>query len=200
MPVSFERRIVKPEASIHVHEDDYGMRVLVPAAALADVQRDQANAKEHHARHTDQNGLTTKPYAIRRPSLDYSAIPLRVTDAAAALEKHFPRVRKFTATATSGFEPRKIDAYGSYETDAYCFGASAECFIKLEDKDHIVREIWFECLTSDREEIARFRAALNALNIIAPSAIADYWFNECGAISDQEFMDRYCRALLQGAD
>lgn len=189
-----------PEPSIHVHEDDCGMRVLVPASALADVQRDQERAGVHHSKHTDPKGLTTQPYMIQPPSMSFADMPLRLADAAAALEPHFPRVRKFSATAGAGFDDGKLDAYGSYETDAYCYGTGAECFIKLEHKDGIVNQVWFECLTSDMAELARFRAALVAIDCVAPSAIADYWLNMSGEVRDQDFMDRYCQAILRNPD
>jgi len=187
----------KAELSIHIHEDDWGMRSLVPLAAFAEIQQDIAKAQEASAKNAAPNGGGwTDMYIARPPSIDYSAIPLRLNDAVEVLAKHFPRIPKFTATASAGFSSDVRDPYGSYETEAQCYGTGSSCFIKLEHRDAVVNSIWFEGRTNKHEDISRLREAVIALNAIVPSVIADYWLSASGVISDRDFMDRYFDALL----
>ncbi|MEJ0022849.1 MAG: hypothetical protein WDN76_04990 [Alphaproteobacteria bacterium] len=177
------------------------MRSLVPLAAFAEVQQDVERAQTEGAKNAAPSGLGWSDiYLARPPTIDYSAIPLRLRDAAALLEKWFPRILNFTATASAGFSPGVRDPYGSYETDAQCYGTGASCFIKLEHKESVVHGIWFEGQTDNREDMSRLRHGLMALDAIVPSAIADYWLSTSGAIGDQAFMDRYFDALLSPDD
>jgi hypothetical protein len=180
---------------IHIHEDDWAMRFLAPVAALDDMDQEFDKSKAHQAAHTDAHGNLTRPYGFENTPLDYSSIPLMLADAAAILEAFFPRVRDFVATASAGFEAGANDPYGLCETDAYCFGTSWECFVKLEHKDGIVRQIWFECWTKDKDDIARLRNALLAIDAVIPSALSDHWVDACGPVGDAEFMDEYFAAL-----
>jgi hypothetical protein len=183
--------------SIHIHEDDWAMRSLVPLAALAEARSDVAKAKDAGARNADPNGLGwTDMHIAQRPSVDYATIPLRLDDAAALLAQHFPRILNFTATASAGFSSDARDPYGTYETEAQCYGADASCFIKLEHEGGVVHGIWFEAGTGRHEDLSRLRAALVALDTIVPSAIVDYWISASGAIGNRAFMDQYFDALL----
>jgi hypothetical protein len=184
------------EISIHIHEDDWGMRNLYPLEALREASADVQEASEASSRNRAPDGIGwTDVHLISQPSLDYSTVGLALTDARSALEPLMPRVRKFTATAGAGFEPGRHDPLGSYEQDAYCYGFGAACFIKLEAQGDIVKHIWFECRTEDPEKVAALRCAVLAIDALIPSAIADYWNEMAGAVRDLAFLDQYFHGL-----
>ena len=187
-------KIVEPV--IHIHEDAYGMRSLVPIAAYAEAHQDVEKAREEGERNASPTGMGwTDVYVAQAPSIDFSSVPLRLADAVRVFEKYFPRISRFTATASAGFDPNVKDPFGSYQTQAYCYGTGAACFVKLEHKDDIVIQIWFECWTNVREDAFQLRAALTELNESVPSAIIDYYLSAAGKISDVDFMNRYFEAL-----
>lgn len=172
------------------------MRTLVPMAALEEAARDVEKARLAGEANADPNGLGwTDVYIAQSPSIDYSEIPLSLNDAANVLSGHFPRIRDFVATASAGFSSKEKDPYGSYESDAQCYGTGADCFVKLEHKDGIVRQIWFECRTKEQSDVLRLRDALVAINATVASAIIDYWLDAAGAISNTEFLNRYFEEL-----
>jgi len=173
------------------------MRSLVPLAAYDEVSRDVEKARIAGEKNAHPSGFGwTDIYVAQAPSIDYSAIPLRLADAVAIFEKYFSRIPRFTATAMAGFSSDKKDPYGSYETEAFCYGTGAACFVKLEPKEDIVKYIWFETRTDVQEDVAKLRGALADLNRFVPSAIVDYWFSVAGRVGDQIFMDRYFAELL----
>lgn len=184
------------EPGIHIHEDAYGMRSLVPMAAFGEAHQDIEKAREAGERNASPTGLGwTDVYVAQAPSVDYSSIPLRLADAVKVFEKYFPRVRRFTATASAGFNPEIKDPFGSYQADAHCYGTGAACFVKLEHKDDIVLQIWFECWTNIRDDASQLRAALTEFNESVPSAIIDYYLSAAGKIGDVDFMNRYFEDL-----
>jgi len=134
---------------------------------------------------------------IQQPATDYSALGLRLTDAVAVLEPLMPRVRRFNATATAGFDPGVRDAWGTYDQEAYCYGFGASCFLKLDVDGNFVKRIWFECRTQDVGNINALRKAMLAINALVPSAIADYWNDMVGAIQDSAFLDQYFQELTR---
>jgi hypothetical protein len=178
--------------SIHIHEDDWGMRNLYPLNALPEVADDVRKAEEAGIRHRAPDGVGwTDVHVIQQPSTSYSSCGLRVSDAAAALEPLMPRVQKFAATASAGFASNVRDPWGNYETDAHCYGFDASCFLKLDTDGELVKSIWFECTTEDSERIAALRAGILAIDALVPSAIADYWNDMAGKVQDSQFIERY---------
>lgn len=177
--------------TIHIHEDDWGMRNLYPLAAAAEAAAELEKAQAAGERNRAPDGLGwTQMHFIEAPSITYVDRGLRLGDAAAALEAVMPRVRGFNATIMAGFEPGKRDPYGSYETEAWCFGISPACFIKLEPTGELVRDIWFEIPGEDEAAAATIREAIERVNALEPSYIVDYWLDMAGP-ADDEFLDNY---------
>lgn len=189
------------EISIHIHEDDWGMRNVYPLDALRHASADVQRAAEEGERNRAPDGAGwTAVHTVEAPTSDFSATGLRLNDVTTALERLLPRVRKFTATACAGFDPGVRDDGGSYEHDASCFGFDASCFVKLETDGEFVKKIWFECTTEEVERIAALRGALLAIDALTPSAIADYWNDMAGPIQDAAFLDRYFRELTRSEE
>jgi hypothetical protein len=188
------------EAIIHIHEDSWGMRNLYPAPALARASRDVTHAAEAGERNRDPSGVGwTDAYVIQEPTTSYLDLELPLAKASRALAGLMPRVRKFYATASAGFDPGRRDPDGSYEEDAHCYGLHRRCFIKLEPEGELIKRIWFDAMTDDAQELATLRTAILAIEGLARSAIADYWLDVAGAVADAEFLDRYF-SKLAGAD
>lgn len=180
--------------AIHIHEDDWGMRNLYPLAAAAEAAAELEVAKAAGARNRDPSGFGwTDMHVIESPSISYADRGLLLSDAAAALEALMPRVRLFNATIGAAFEPGRRDPYGSYETEAWCFALNERCFIKLEPKDDLVENIWFELRTGEAEARAILRAAIERVNALEPSYIVDYWLDLAGP-AEAAFLDRYFAA------
>lgn len=182
--------------TIHIHEDDWGMRNLYPVAAFAVAQADVAEASDAGRRNRQPNGLGwSKVHLIKPPAVDYADVGLELAPTAERLESLMPRIRQFTATATAGFDPAIKDAGGSYETDAQCFGFGSDCYIKLETKGDLVRQIWFDVFTDDTTHLEAFRHGVLSIDALAPSLIADYREDVVGSIRDDAFFARYMRTL-----
>src|SRR5215471_8749337 len=163
------------EAIIHIHEDHWGMRDLYPAAALAHASHEERQAAEAGEHNRDPGGAGwTDVYVIQEPTTSYLDVQLPLAKASRALTDLMPRVRKFYATASAGFDLARRDPYGSYEEDAHCYGLHRRCFIKLEPEGELIKRIWFEANTDDAQELATLRAAILAIEGLASSAIADY--------------------------
>lgn len=184
------------EPSIHIHEDDWGMRNLYPAAALTEASADVARAIEAGERNRVPDGFGwTDLHLIGEPSIDYAAAELILSSAADALSPIMPRVRRFTATAMAGFALGASDSWGTYDQDAYCYGFDALCFIKLEPEGGLVKRVWFEGRTAEPERLAALRQAIEAVDALVPSVVADYWEDQIGAIRDTLFLDQYFQQL-----
>jgi hypothetical protein len=134
-------------------------------------------------------------HVIQEPTFNYESAGLAVPTAEHMLAAIMPRVRKFTATATAGFDPNVRDPLGSYEEDALCFGFDADCFVKLEMNGDLVREIWFEARTGDENRRLALRRAIEAIDSVIESVIVDYWLDLTGRVRDNAFLDRYFRLL-----
>lgn len=181
--------------AIHIHEDDEGMRNLYPLAAEEEAAADMVAAHEAGERNRAPSGIGwTDVHMIRRPSIDYVHAGLRLADAAEALEAIMPRVRNFSATIMAGFDVNTHDHLGSYQGDAWCFGRGAQCFIKLEPMDELVRDIWFELRGTDATDSAALRAAIGAVHRLTPSYVTDYWLSFAGP-ADDDVLDEYFALL-----
>lgn len=108
-----------------------------------------------------------------------------------------PRVRRFYATAISAIGSAERDPLGVYEEDAWCFGLDARCYIKLEAKGPQVGSIWFNLDTEDARAAHRLRRAIEAINALVPSIIADYFLHFSGPVSDAKVLDSYFAALVR---
>lgn len=178
---------------IHIHEDDWGLRVLYPAAAWDQARVDVSRAAQAGIENRAADGVGwTDVYTIGTPEIDFTHVALPLWRAADALEALFPRVYAFTATAGAGFSAH--DPLGSYEQDAYAFGDAA-CFVKLEPAGKLVKQIWFDAHGADQSQLAALKRAFIALNAFAPALIADYRLDAAGLIGDAEFLDAYFAAL-----
>ena len=182
---------------IQIHEDDWGMRNLYPLAASRDVARDMDVAVGSSERNRAPEGLGwTKVHLIEPPTFDYESAELSLDRVAASLAELMPRVRQFNATSFAGFSGH--DSLGSYEIDAYCFGFDASCYLKVDPvAGGIVKAIWFECRTPDAAKRATLRRALEAVDGIVPSVVADYWLDLTGPIGDPEFLDAYLAEITE---
>lgn len=192
---------VAEEPLIHIHEDDWGMRNLYPLAARSDVARDMDTAIDASERNRAPDGLGwTKVHVIEPPSFDYEAAGLSLERVAARLGELMPRVPRFNATAGAGFSGH--DRWGSYETEAYCFGFDASCYVKVDpvESGGIVKAIWYECRTPDTAKRTTLRLALEAVDRIVPSVVADYWLNLNGPVGDPDFLVAYFAELGDVSD
>ena len=186
------------DTAIHIHEDDWGMRNLYPVAAIFGARADVDRATEAGERNRAPDGIGwTDMHVIAPPKAGYADTGLDLAAVSAALGAILPRVRKFTATATAGFDPNVRDPMGSYDEDAHCYGFDSACFIKVHPADALVRGIWFEARTSDAAQLASLRRAMLAIDALAESVIADYWMERVGRVRDAAFLERYLGDLLE---
>lgn len=167
--------------TIHIHEDDEGMRNLYPLAAYAEAKREIGNAATVGQRSRAPSGFGyTELYLIEEPTHDYVAEGLRLEQAAAVLAEIFPRVRI-----------QALGALGSHEEACWAFGLGMHCYVRLEPVDDLVKAIWYDIDTDDVEAQRRLRRAIMALDALAPSVIADFRLNTVGPAGDAEFLDGY---------
>lgn len=177
---------------IHIHEDEWGMRSLHPIAAWGEAARDVEAAIAAGERNRAPDGVGwTGLHVIEEPAVDFTGTGLRLADLAGQLERHMPRVRRFNATATSGFDTSRRDPLGSYEDDAWAFGFDAACFLKLEPRGDLIARIWFEACTDNADRLAALRSAIETVDASAEAIIVDYWADATGRVRDKEFIRRY---------
>jgi hypothetical protein len=181
---------------IHIHEDDWGMRNLYPLAVRAEVEEDVANAAAAAGQNRDPSGFGfTDMYMAKSPSSDYADMGLTLEAAERALAPILPRVRQFNATIGSAMRSEGRDPYGSYEDDAWCFGLGTHCYIKLDAKGALVDNIWFDLSTDEPAAVDRLRKAIEAVDALVPTVIADYFLDFSGPVSDSGVLDRYFTGL-----
>jgi hypothetical protein len=184
--------------AIHVHEDDCGMRNLYPLAVRTEVEEDIAEAAAAAERNRDPSGFGyTDVYMAKSPSKDYAALGLTLVEVEAALTPILPRVRRFSATIFSAIGSAERDPYGSYEEDAWCFGLGPHCYLKLEANGSLVSNIWFDLDTNDQDAARQLRNAIEAIDALAPSVIADYFLDFAGPVSDAGVLDSYFANLQE---
>lgn len=181
---------------IHVHEDDWGMRNLYPLTVRAEVEEDVANAAAAAEKNRDPSGFGfTDMYMAKPPSSDYADVGLTLEAAERALAPILPRVRQFYATIGSAMRSEERDPYGSYEDDAWCFGLGPHCYLKLDAKGALVGNIWFDLSTDETITVDRLRKAIEAINSLVRSVIADYFLDFSGPVSDAGVLDSYFAGL-----
>ena len=180
------------ESVIHIHEDDWGMRNLYPLAARADVMADLRDAIAAGEKNRDPSGIGwTDVHVIRPPSMTYVEAGLLLSDAAAALHGIMPRVRRFYAGTFSSIGTSRRDPLGSYNEDAWCFGFDQRCYLKLEPRGDHVEYIWFDLGHAQPEHAAALRRAIEAIDRLVPSMIADYFLDVAVPVGDTSQLDRY---------
>lgn len=177
--------------AIYIHEDDWAMRSLYPEESADEAAGEMLAAHEAGERNRSPSGSGwTDMHLIEAPSINYAGIGLTLADAAAALEPILPRVKRFSATISACIGTEERDPLGSYEEEAWCFGRSEDCFVKLEPEGALVRDIWFELRGTDPADASALRAAIEAVDRLAPSYLADYWLS-FAAPADAEGLDEY---------
>ena len=173
-----------------IHEDEEGMRNLYPVAALAEAQADMAKARAAFQAREAPNGTEWKElHAIAPPQNGFLAAGADLDRLSAVVEAHLPRIRDFGV----GQEPAA--PHYRRETDAHCYGFGDDVFVKFELAEGRLAAIWFDAMTDDPARLQALRRALQAIDGLAPSIIADYWLEAVGAVGDGRFMSRYFAAL-----
>ncbi|ABQ61615.1 hypothetical protein H721_01793 [Brucella ovis IntaBari-2006-46-332] len=181
---------------VHIHEDDWGMRNLFPLAAFSEVKEDIAKSATAAAKHQDASGFGyTDVYLIEPPSISYADVGLLVSDAEGVLLPILPRVQQFRATSFQGMTSGKQDSYGTYQDDTSCFGLGRHCYLKLDKKGPLVEGIWFGLDTDDVDAIGRLRMAIEAIDALVPSVIADYFLDISGPVGADGVLDSYFEAF-----
>ena len=180
--------------AIHIHEDDWGMRNLYPIEAADEAAAELRAAHEAGERNRLESGFGyADMHVIKPPAVDYVSVGLDLAAAATALEPIMPRVRIFNATISSAIGSEDRDPYGSYETEAWCFARSCDCFVKLEPAGDRVAGIWFELAGGDAGDAAAMRAAIEAIDRLAPSYLVDHWLS-FACPTDPASLDAYFAA------
>lgn len=184
--------------AIHVHEDVWGMRNLYPMEVRLEVEEDIAAAAAAGEKNRAPSGFGyTDIYVMKPPSRNYADFSLTLKEAERTLAPIFPRVRRFNATVFSAMDSSERDQFGSYEEDSWCFGLDENCFLKLDAKGDLVRNIWFDLNTDDAEAVGRLRDAIGAIDTLVPSMIADYYMDFSGPISESGVLDTYFAILAE---
>ncbi|MBZ5790887.1 hypothetical protein K8353_12305 [Burkholderia contaminans] len=181
---------------IHIHEDDWALRSLHPVAVQREVASDLEASRDASKKNQAPSGVGwTDLHIIQQPSTNYAQAGLRLTDVAAVLGSIMPRVKRFYATASAGFDLARRDPYGSYDDDAWCFGHQ-HCYLKVEVKDDLVTEIWFDFSSSDAADADALRHMFEAIDQLVPSMVADYCMDTPGLVADRQFLDMYFQRLM----
>lgn len=184
-------------AVIHIHEDDWGMRNLVPVEAIEEASRDIEAAGNFGTEHQHPSGFGwTEMYQAKEPSMGYSGAGLTLVAAAEVLARVMPRVQQFRATIFSYIGREDRDPYGSYEDDAWAFGFGHHCYIKLDREGDLVKSIWFDLQSDDPADVSALRRSIKAINDLIPSAISDYFLEAVVRVGDDQAMDAYFQDRL----
>lgn len=183
---------------IHIHEDDWGQRHLYPEIAWADVEAEGRALDAHADKYADPNGYGfSEIYAIKGPTKSYKDVGLKLEPLATELGKLFPRVKNFNATISGSIGKAEKDPFGSYETDAWCFGVDWDCFIKLETDGQLISDIWYAYGNEDQELIKKLIEAIRLVHQHSPSVVSDYAAHGFGKLSDAEFAEDYFEFVLE---
>jgi hypothetical protein len=133
----------------------------------------------------------TAMHMIAEPSMDYRELDLPLGEVAEKLSAIMPRVKRFAATIGAHIGTLEKDPYGSYESDAWCFGFDASCFIKLEADGDFVNSIWYDFTSSDPQAEQAMRQAFSVVDSLIPSVLVDYHQHAHGPLGDRAFIDHY---------
>jgi len=188
--------------AIHIHEDDWGMRNLYPLAAQSEALADLQDATVAGEKNRDPSGFGwTDVHIIKPPSKTYVDAGLLLSDAAGVLQPIMPRIRRFYAGTFASIGRERRDPYGSHEEDAWCFGFDQGCYLKLEPEGTHVQYIWFDLRHARPEHAEALRRAIEAIDRLVPSMIADYFLDVAVPVGDPSQLDRYFAEFdLRSAD
>lgn len=178
-------------STIWIHEDDWAMRCLHPLGAREEVLADMDEAAALDERSKVAEGIWSEIHLIESPDIDYVTAGLRLSDAAAALAPFMPRVTAFHAGTSWSGDGRPPDPFSVHEENAWCYGYDEDCFIKLETRESLVRDIWFEHRTRDQERATALRRSIEAIDSLVPSILADHHMGVEGICGDPQFLDDY---------
>lgn len=179
---------------VHIHEDDEGMRNVYPAATVGEVMDDLAAAKSSSEANLAPNGIGwTDVHAIREPEKSFRELEVDLQRVSNAIGSILPKIKEFEV----GFGTNNPFHYK--DEDAKCFGYGQTLYLKLEAEGDCLKAIWFDANSNVEEELSALRRALEAINDIQPSMIADYWLNTGGLVSDQAYLDCYFNDLRRSA-
>ena len=181
-------------SKVHIHEDDEGMRNVYPASAISDVMDDIAAAKLNSVESRAPNGVGwTNLHLIQKPEKSFLEIGMEWQCVAKAIGEFLPRIKEFEV----GFHTENPLHYK--DLDPTCYGFGQSLYVKLETDGDYLKAIWFDTRSNVEEELFALRRALEAINEIHPSIIADYWLDTAGLIGDQAFLDSYIEGLRRTA-
>jgi len=177
-------------SKVHIHEDDEGMRNVYPAGNAKAVEDDIKAAAKSARDNQSEDGIGwTDIHVIQTPEHSFRDVGLTMRPVAEAVAAHLPRIKEFEVGFGDGNPFRYKDE------EAFCFGFAPHLYLKLDVDGDQLTAIWFDVQSDNEDELARLRQALQAIDALHLSMIADYWFNTYGLISDPSFMDRYVEAL-----
>lgn len=179
---------------VHIHEDDEGMRNVYPADTVNDVMDDIAAAQVSSVENLAPNGIGwTDVHAIREPEKSFLELGFEWQSVADAIGNILPRIKEFEV----GFGANNPFHYKDH--DPLCFGFGQSMYLKLETDGDYLKAIWFDTRTDVEEELSALRRALEAIDEIHPSMIADYWLNTGGLIGNKAYLDAYMDGLREAA-
>lgn len=177
---------------INIWDDDWGLKALHPLAAARAVGDDIRMSIDASTRNQGTSGYGwTGVHVVTLPETSYVHTGLLLADATEALAGIMPRVSRFYVTNCQTLPEEKADPDGSYDDDAWCFGYSSFCYIKLDVIGDHVERIWFDLRETDILRIAAMREAVVAIDRLVPSLLVDYVSEAAGLIGDNAFLDRY---------
>ena len=177
-------------SKVHIHEDDEGMRNVYPADTFNDVMKDIAAAKASSVENLAPNGIGwTDVHAIREPEKSFRELGFEWRIVADAISVFLSKITEFEV----GFGTNNPFHYK--DDNPICFGFGQSMYLKLETDGDYLTAIWFDSRTNNEKEMSALRRALEALDEIHPSMIADYWLNTGGFIGDQAYLDAYIDGL-----
>jgi hypothetical protein len=177
-------------SKVHIHEDDEGMRSVYPANAIVEAMEDIAAAQLSSVQNLAPNGVGwTDVHAIQEPEKSFKEIGLEWKSIANAIGEVLPRIKEFEV----GFGTN--NPYHHKDTDPACYGFGQSMYLKLETDGDDLKAIWFDTRSCVDEELFALRRALEVINEIHPSMIADYWLQTGGLIGDEVFLDAYFEGL-----
>jgi len=182
-------------AEVHIHEDDEGLRVIYPATELKAAQLDLSEAEDAAEQNLAPNGVGwTDVHVIEAPSVSLTTLAMPLFQIETLVTPHLPRIGRYIATAFGGFDRSERDPYGVYLDDPWCFGFDSSCFLLVTGEGKIASDIWFVKETSNETHLAALNTAFLALSNAWPLCLADYVEDQCGLLSDQDFLDQYFTA------
>lgn len=176
--------------TVRIHEDDEGMRCVYPLAALDEVHTEIDKARRAEQANRAPGGVGwTDMHMIEAPKHGYGVMKLMVSDVAAAVAAHLPKITQFEV----GFSPS--NPFYRAEGPGTCFGFGNALFLKLEGREGRLEAIWFDVVGPEDNQKAPFVDALRAIDAVAPSIIADWRLLGAGPISNPDFLSSYTDAL-----